>query len=241
MVESLQDNGSITDRATEELRRSILRGDLRPGTLYSVHVIAKELGVSRTPAREALIKLSAEGMVQFERNRGFIVRHATEQDLREIFTLRLVLEVPTTSIATQVATEADIAILEEHIDVMRREHDTGDAENFLARDRSFHRSLLLVGGNVRLAEFVDGLRNAVLMSGVSTANQSETIAEILDPHIKILDHMCKRDPVAAAEAMRVHLLNTGRKLLRQEFGDDAVTAFDDQLRLMGQGLHHVRQ
>jgi DNA-binding GntR family transcriptional regulator len=234
-LEALRDEGSITARAAEELRRAILRGDLQPGTLYAVHTVAKELGVSRTPAREALIKLAAEGMIRFERNRGFIVRHAAAQDLQEIFTLRLLLEVPATSAAAQLATAADVRVLEEHIESMRHEKDTDDAESFLAADRGFHRSLLLIGHNVRLAEFVDGLRNVVLMSGVSTANRSESISDILDPHVEILEHVRRRDPEAAAESMRVHLLDTGRRLLRQQFGDGAVAAFDQQLRLMGRG------
>jgi DNA-binding GntR family transcriptional regulator len=233
-LDTLRHEDSITARAAEELRRAILRGDLQPGTLYAVHSVAKELGVSRTPAREALIKLAAEGMVRFERNRGFVVRHATAQDLQEIFALRLLLEVPATSAAAQLATDADLSVLEKNIESMRHEKETADGESFLAADRGFHRSLLLVGHNVRLAEFVDGLRNVVLMSGVSTL-PSESISDILHPHIEILEHVRRHDPESAAEAMRVHLLDTGRRLLHQEFGTGAVSAFDQQLRLMRVG------
>src|SRR5215212_7531487 len=234
-LRSLRPEEPMTVRAADVLRRAILNGGLKPGTLYSVHTVANDLGVSRTPAREALIKLAAEGLVRFERNRGFVVRHTTERDLREIFSLRLLLEVPATYAAAQVATDADVAVLEQHIATMRHEQEHGDAERFLWADRGFHRALLLVGGNTRLAEFVDGLRNVVLMSGVSTANRPGSISDILAQHVELLEHVRRRDPEAAAEAMRLHLLQTGRLLLRQEFGEDAASAFDRQLAQLRPG------
>lgn len=235
-MKALDQGETITSRAREAIRRAILNGDLQPGQLYAVNSVAQTLGVSRTPAREALIQLSAEGMVQFERNRGFVVRHATAEDLREIFALRLLLEVPATYAAAQIATKEQTETLEEHLSAMREEELHGDAESFLAADRGFHRSLLLIAGNVRLADYVDSLRNVVLMSGVSTAGRTESIEQILEPHITILEYVSGHEAEAAADAMREHIVNTGRLLLRQDFGDDAVTEFEAHLLGMKQTL-----
>jgi DNA-binding GntR family transcriptional regulator len=226
-MQPLANEGSMADRATAALRAAILNGDLEPNTLHAVHTVADRLGVSRTPVREALIRLAADGMVTVHRNRGFVVLHTSAEDLRQIFSLRLLLEVPATRAAALVATDDDIAALEADIERMRQAMD--DAETFLRADRQFHRTLLTISGNDRLAEFVDGLRNIVLSTGVSTANRSESIEEILEPHVDLLTRVLEHDAAGAARSMYEHVLQTARKLIRQEFGDDEATAFADTL------------
>jgi DNA-binding GntR family transcriptional regulator len=226
-MQPLANEGSMADRATAALRAAILNGDLEPNTLHAVHTVADRLGVSRTPVREALIRLAADGMVTVHRNRGFVVLHTSAEDLRQIFSLRLLLEVPATRAAALVATDDDIAALEADIERMRQAMD--DAETFLRADRQFHRTLLTISGNDRLAEFVDGLRNIVLSTGVSTANRSESIEEILEPHVDLLTRVREHDAAGAARSMYEHVLQTARKLIRQEFGDDEATAFADTL------------
>ena len=211
----------MTDRAAAALRSAILRGDLEPNTLHAVHKVANSLGVSRTPVREALIRLAAEGMVRVQRNRGFVVLRHSPDDLREIFSLRLLLEVPAARAAASLATDRDIEALEADIARMRDAMADDDAERFLREDRQFHRTLLSISGNERLAEFVDSLRNVVLSSGVSTANQSESIEEILDPHLELLQLVREHKPDEAARSMHEHVVNTGSKLLEQEFGPAA--------------------
>jgi DNA-binding GntR family transcriptional regulator len=224
-MKPLADEGSITDRTAAALRSAILNGDLEPNTLHVVHNVAEQLGVSRTPVREALIRLAAEGMVRVQRNRGFIVLHSSAEDLIEIFSLRLLLEVPAARAAAVLAGPEEIAQLDAHIALMRDAMDTDDAETFLKADREFHRTLLLAGGNERLAEFVDSLRNVVLSSGVSTANRTESIEEILEPHLELLSCVSAHDPIATGQSMKEHLLNTGNKLIEQEFGAEAAAAF----------------
>jgi DNA-binding GntR family transcriptional regulator len=228
-MEPLQSEGSMTDRATSALRSAILRGDLEPNTLHAVHTVAESLGVSRTPVREALIRLAAEGMVRVQRNRGFVVLRHSPQDLVEIFSLRLLLEVPATRAAASMATADHVAALEADIARMRDAMSADDAELFLREDRQFHRTLLSISGNERLAEFVDSLRNVVLSSGVSTANRTESIGEILEPHLELLRLVRDGKPAAAAASMREHLVSTGHKLLTQEFGDEAAARFADAL------------
>jgi DNA-binding GntR family transcriptional regulator len=225
-MEPLEQEMTITDRAVVAIRRAILAGEFRTGQLYAVNAVATQLGVSRTPAREALIRLAADGMISFERNRGFVVKPTTATDLVEIFVLRLMLEVPATSAAARSATAEQIATLDDRLDDMRAELKHGDAEGFLAADRSFHTALLTIGGNARLADIVDGLRNFVLASGVSTANRSRPLDELLKPHVEIRDAVADHQAELAAGAMRDHILQTGRLLLDQEFDAGMVRAFE---------------
>lgn len=228
-MEPLTQSGTMTDRATAVLRSAILRGELEPNTLHAVHTVAERLGVSRTPVREALIRLAGEGLVRVQRNRGFVVLRHSPDDLCEIFSLRLLLEVPATRAAATLASDADIAALEADIARMRVAMDQDDAEQFLREDRQFHRTLLLISGNERLAEFVDSLRNVVLSQGVSTANRSESIEEILEPHLDLLRLVSEHRPADAAASMRGHLVQTAQKLLTQEFGPEAAARFDTVL------------
>lgn len=226
-MQRLTSEGSMTDKATAALRSAILNGDLKPDTLHTVHVVADRLGVSRTPVREALIRLAADGLVQVQRNRGFLVLHSSAGDLRQIFALRLLLEVPATRAAALRATGDDIAALEADIHEMRQAMLADDADTFLIADRGFHKTLLSVSGNDRLAQFVDGLRNVVLRTGMSTAKQTESIEEILAPHEAILDLVRTHDADAAARAMYEHVLHTGRRLVSQEFGAGEAALFDE--------------
>jgi DNA-binding GntR family transcriptional regulator len=228
-MQPLTSEGSMTDRATAALRSAILSGDLAPDTLHTVNAVADRLQVSRTPVREALIRLAADGLVRVQRNRGFLVLFSSAKDLRQIFALRLLLEVPATHAAAILATDNDFAALEADLDNMRAAMDADDAETFLIADRGFHKTLLSVSGNDRLADFVDTLRNVVLRTGLSTANQTESIEEILKPHEEILELVRAHDADGAALAMHEHIVHTGRRLISQEFGDDEATLFTDAI------------
>lgn len=231
-MQPIRVEGSLTERVADQLRQAILDGEFEPGSIYSVHAIAQELGVSRTPVREALIRLAAQGMVRFERNRGFVVLRSSSQDLQEIFCLRLLLEVPAARAAALRATPAAVAQLEAEAEQMKAATEDDDAAALLVADRGFHRALLTLGGNSRLAEFVDGLRDVVLTRGVSTANRSRPARDVLAPHLELLDHVRRRDAAAAARTMYEHVATTARLLLAQEFGADAVAELDRRIAEM---------
>jgi DNA-binding GntR family transcriptional regulator len=93
-MERLAQTASVNTRVLSSLRAAVITGELAPGSLYSVQTLADQLGVSRTPVREALIKLAQQGMVRFERNRGVRVLLTSLHDLEEVFALRLLLEPP---------------------------------------------------------------------------------------------------------------------------------------------------
>src|SRR4051794_23869590 len=105
-MERLGTTTTVNARGLAGLRAGGAGGGLGPGTLPPVRTLAPQLGVSRTPVREALIKLAQQGMVRFERNRGVRVLQTSVHDLEEVFALRLLLEVPATRRATRLLDEA---------------------------------------------------------------------------------------------------------------------------------------
>ncbi|EID53378.1 GntR family transcriptional regulator [Saccharomonospora xinjiangensis] len=200
----------------DELRGAIVSGELVPGTLYSVHDLAARLGVSRTPVREALIQLAERGMVRFERNRGIRVLQTSLHDLEEVFAIRLLLEVPATFRATSQAPPGFVTELRAHLDAMRAAAEEGDEFVFTTADRAFHETINMASGNLRLARYVDSLRDMVFLRGTSTVDTSRGLADILAEHEAIAEGVEKGSPAEAAEAMRQHLLTTARLIVAQE-------------------------
>lgn len=221
---ALQAQESLTDQVRASVRGAILSGELAPGSLHSVQSLADKLKVSRTPVREALIELANQGMVRFERNRGVRILQMSIHDLEEIFSLRLLLEVPAAHRATTRMTDAVASAMGKELLEMERAVADDDEPTLMRHDRAFHKLLNGAAGNERLAEFVDSLRDQTLTRGVSTVGRSRSLEHIVAEHHEILDAVDARDAEAAARAMRRHVSNTARLLLRQEAGRDDVEA-----------------
>jgi DNA-binding GntR family transcriptional regulator len=215
--------GSLMNKVGDALHSAILSGELVAGQLYSVQDLAEVLGVSRTPVREALIRLASKGMVRFERNRGVRVLQSTPQDLEEVFELRLLLEVPAARLAVARMQAADVAELRKCLDEMNGAAESGDERSLVQHDRRFHAVILEAAGNHRLAVFVDSLRDLVLTRGVSTAGTSRTLRDIANEHVPILEKIEARDADGVAGAMHSHVLHTAQLLITQEFNASTAT------------------
>jgi DNA-binding GntR family transcriptional regulator len=223
------DRSTLTTRALEALRAAIVDGRLGAGERYSVAQLAERFGVSRTPVREALLVLERQGVVRFERNRGVRVLETTAHDLEEVFALRLLLEVPATRRACELLSEDDLAALAHELAAMAALAEEGDEGAFMAHDKRFHEVILRGSGNRRLTTIVSQLRDLVRFRGASTVGRSRDLQAILSEHVVILDALRARDSAAAADAMRAHLLETGRLLLAQESAPAAGLPWADVL------------
>jgi DNA-binding GntR family transcriptional regulator len=217
-VRQVRQTETVNAQVLDALRAAVITGELPPGTLHSVQTLATQLGVSRTPVREALIKLAQQGMVRFERNRGVRVLQTSLHDLEEVFAMRLLLEVPATRRACQQIDDSGRRELRRLYQAMERCARAGDEYRMWEHDRRFHRVLLRASGNLRLAEYVDGLRDMVLRRGVSTAGHSRGLDEIVAEHREVLLRIEAGDADGAAEAMRTHVLHTAELLIAQEAG-----------------------
>lgn len=217
-MEQVRQTETMDAQVLGALRTAVITGELAPGTLHSVQTLATQLGVSRTPVREALIKLAQHGMVRFERNRGVRILQTSLHDLEEVFAMRLLLEVPATRRACQLLDAAGRKELRRVYRAMERAVEADDEFTLWGHDRRFHRALLEASGNSRLAEYVDGLRDTVLRRGVSTARSSRTLRDILAEHLDVLEQIEAGDADGAAAAMRAHILHTAQLLIAQESG-----------------------
>jgi DNA-binding GntR family transcriptional regulator len=218
VLEEIKADPSITDRVRESILGAIVEGRLQPGSLHSVQTLANAFGVSRTPVREALIDLSGQGVVKFERNRGVRILQTSVHDLEEILALRLLLEVPATHRAVENESPGLVEGLKGELAQMEAAAAAGDEMTMMRHDRRFHELINEASGNARLASYVDGLRDLVLTRGVSTVGRSRDLPEIVAEHTAVIEAIEAGDPDAAAARMKEHLVNTGRLLLAQESG-----------------------
>jgi DNA-binding GntR family transcriptional regulator len=208
-----------SDQVFAALRDAIVGGELATGSRHSIYELADRFGVSRTPVREAVLRLADTGMVTVEKNRGVRIRGLSVVEIAEIFELRLLLEVPAARFA---AAQADAALLdalverlEARIAGMQAAIAADDVSAFLEHDRGLHDDILAGYANERMRRTVSALRDATQAMGASTMNRTRGLQEVEVEHLPVVAAIRARNAEAAASAMREHLERTARLLMRQ--------------------------
>ncbi|WP_211349042.1 GntR family transcriptional regulator [Nocardioides litoris] len=213
-LELPDDAASLTDAVVAAVRDGVQRGELVPGPTYSVYRLADALGTSRSPVREAVLRLAEVGLVEIARNRGFRVVVPGAREVEEIFEVRLALEPP----AAARAAERGCPDAADLLATMAAAATAGDEPAFWAADRALHHALLVAAGNRRAAGIVEQLRATTALLGPPTTATGRTLAEIHAEHAPIVAAVAAGDPDAAAAAMRDHLRRTAALLAREGAG-----------------------
>jgi DNA-binding GntR family transcriptional regulator len=194
---------TMADEVVAEVRAGIRERRYVPGTIYSVYQLSDLLGVSRSPVREAMLRLAEAGLVEIVRNRGFRVLLPAARDLAEIFAVRLALEVP----AAGRVSSASLPALRATVAAMA---SAASPAEFWAADRLLHHTILVDAGNARAARIVAGLRDTTALLGDPTGRTPEAICA---EHAAVVDAVADGSPGAAEAAMRSHLTSTGLLLM----------------------------
>ena len=200
---------STSDSVFRKLRSAILSGELQQGSLHSIYEFAEKYEVSRTPVREAVLRLADTGMVVIERNRGFRIRGLTVDDVRAVFEFRLVLETTSSSYAAQHASPSVVERLVENLLAMPDAISAEDTETFTRLDREFHDEIIATIDNSRVRRELAGLRAATQSMGVTTMGRTPRLREIYSEHQPIVKAIVEGDPLGAARAMTKHLVHSG--------------------------------
>lgn len=218
MPTTLERGESLRDKALGVLRQAIVSGDVRNGELYSATALARRLGVSVSPVREAMLTLVNEGILEPVRNRGFRVVELDPDDLDEIFELRLLLEVPAVQALTQQGLGAERERLEELVRATEESADAGDVNTFLATDRDYHLALLELHGNSRLVEMVANLRDQTRLYGLRETH-NHTLIEAAAEHRAILEAILAGRHEEVGDLLTLHLGH-----IRKEWAHHSSTA-----------------
>ncbi|GAA3023213.1 GntR family transcriptional regulator [Streptosporangium longisporum] len=197
----------------DDLRGLILAGQYVPGDRLGEAELAETLGVSRTPVREALRRLQAEGLVEIAANRGARVVEYPREDLETIFELRARIEGLAARQAAAVATAADCDRLHRVALDLRDRAEQGDVEAVYRLNADFHGDLVRLGGSAVLAQSISSLVHSPVLLRTYGAFDEEAMRRSVNHHIEIAAAVRAGDPEWAEAVMRAHLFSARASLL----------------------------
>lgn len=216
-ISELLPPASLRARVESSLVSAIISGELQPGMMVSVPVLAAQFSVSVTPVREAMLHLEDRGFVESVKNKGFKVTEVSARDLREIAQLRCWLEA---SAMPLVAERLRTKSLEPYREMASRIAESaahGDREAYLVAHATFHGALLALTDNQRLVELVAELRRQTRTIGVADQHPSEEILRSAAEHEDLLDLLASGDGEAAERFMAHHIGHMlGRRVAAEE-------------------------
>ncbi len=163
-LSTLSENASLVNRVADAVRQAIMDGKIAPGERLSVPEIARRLGVSRTPAREALLLLERDGLVEARPRLGVVVLRGDHQNLQQLFQLREALEGMTARLAARAMTAEEHAALDAIIDRHEQAVAQQDIEGHVVEDIAFHGTLRDGSGNRYLAQSLTQIERQITFS-----------------------------------------------------------------------------
>lgn len=196
---------ALYEEVAELVRERIFAREIEPGAWIDEIRIAEELGISRTPLREALKVLAAEGLVTMKVRRGAYVTEVSERDLREVYALLSLLE---SDAAGEVARRAsDEELLELQALHAELEAATQERQRFFAINEQFHMRLLEIAGNRWRDQVVVDLRKVMKLNRQASLFKVGRVQESLAEHRALMEALVRRDAVLSVKRMQAHFAN----------------------------------
>ena len=189
------------------LRQAILKGELEPGERLMEMQLAEQLGVSRTPIREAIRKLELEGLVLMIPRRGAIVAKITEKDLRDVLEVRSSLERLSTELACERMKDDTIVELKKAQEAFKAALDQEDITLQAQKDVEFHDVIYKATGNLRLIQMLNNLREQMYRYRVEYLKKEEVHTQLIAEHDAIVESVAKRDKERATSIVCQHIDN----------------------------------
>lgn len=209
----------LSDQVREYIIRAILDGEFEPGDRVVESALARDLGVSQAPVREAIRDLAVLGFLETENYKGASVRSFTPEELYEVYTVRAALESLAARLATTRATEEDLDGLRDTLGKMIDAGRDRDLELMTGLDNEFHETLLKMSGNKLLHQLWKRLQFGYWT--IVTARVSSFDLEYLaSRHAELLEAVKSGDPERATEAMRRHIEDLGKPPDRLDSDDE---------------------
>ncbi|MEO8898684.1 MAG: GntR family transcriptional regulator [Candidatus Dormibacter sp.] len=212
---------AATDQAYDAIRQALVTGDYPAGAHLREEELAATIGVSRTPIREALRRLDAEGILKFVRNRGATVPEWSERDVGEIFELRALLESYSARLAAERIDDDVLARLGELADQMDELRISPRSKRFDAiteLNNQFHRGILVAADNRRLIPLLAGVVQIPLVLQTFRRYTADDLQHSFQQHRDVLQALRNHDADWAEAAMRAHLYAGRNVFLRAPAG-----------------------
>jgi len=215
---------SLRLRIFEKIREDIVNGRYRSGESLVEGKLAEEFGVSRTPVREAIRQLEIEGFVRSIPNRGVLVEGITGREVREIFTIRRLIEGLAARWAAERATQEDIDRLDEVVALMEFYTLRNNADQVTRLDTSFHSLLIEASGSRPLKNTLGGLMLHIQRARVASLRVPGRLDRSLEEHKDIFQAIKDRQPDLAESLTTMHVANAQENLLNMLRSEEYETA-----------------
>ncbi len=199
----------LSEQIKEFVVQAILRGELKPGDRIVESALARQLGVSQAPVREAIRDLVLLGFLEAEPYKGTSVRSFSPEELYEVYSVRAALESLSARLAASRLTEADVQTLRRILDEMIEAAQNQNAERMIRLDNNFHETILQISGNKLLYQLWQTLQFGY-WTIVTTRISSYDLEYLARRHEELLDALMTGEPEKAALAMQKHIEDLGK-------------------------------
>ncbi|MCL2050326.1 MAG: GntR family transcriptional regulator [Lachnospiraceae bacterium] len=204
----------LRDVVFNTLRRAILTGRFKPGErLFEVH-LGEQLGVSRTPIREAMRKLELEGLVTMIPRRGAIVAEMTVKNMRDVLEVRRILDILSVELACERISPEGLKRLAESRDAFIAALKTGNTITMAAADVAFHDIIVEATGNLRLTQLINNLAEQMYRYRFIYLQDDVRHDMLVKEHEEIYSAIKAKDNKAAAIAARAHIDNQEAAIIK---------------------------
>lgn len=197
----------------ETIREAIINGHLQPGERMMEIQLAEEMGVSRTPVREAIRKLELEGFVVMIPRKGAYVAGISLKDIADVFEIRIALEGLAAALAAERMTESELEQMERVLVKKAKTIETNDLEGLVEADTEFHEILYRSSRNERLGQIINHLREQIQRFRATSLSDPKRMRESLEEHKKIVEALSERNIALAQAAAQEHIENAENSML----------------------------
>jgi DNA-binding GntR family transcriptional regulator len=196
---------ALYEEVAELLRQRIFARELEPGSWIDEMRLAEEYGISRTPMREALKVLAAEGLVTMKVRRGAYVTEVNEKDQRDVYHLLSLLEADAAAVVAERATDDEL----QELKALHQELESAveQTDRFFAINERFHMRVLAIADNRWRDQMVADLRKVMKLNRHNSLLKTGRLAESLQEHRAIVQALLQRDPALSAQRVREHFAN----------------------------------
>lgn len=213
----IKNSRSIRKRIYDHLREQLLNGEIPPHQHLIETKIAKEIGTSRTPIREALHSLELEGLIESIPRVGYVVKPIKRAEVEEICEIRTAIEGVAARWAMEKAPQKLIEELRENISVSEEKAVHGDPRAFVDMDAQFHEIIARLSGSKRLQELAQTLRRHMLRYRIQSIYLTENVVRAIEGHKGILRAIEKGDLEDVNKAIKFHIEQSKKDILRYAF------------------------
>jgi DNA-binding GntR family transcriptional regulator len=215
ILDNLEVPPSLKEMAFRSIKLAIMSNKIEAGRLYTEQSFAKDVGISKTPVREALLDLANKGFIEILPRRGFQVKRLTKKDIQDIYNVRIALETMVVRSITSHMTPADFSHIETIREREKKAIKSYDRDGYMAIDRELHFYLAGITRNTYLINYLENIRDLVDWMGFKALGRPERMAEVEQEHERIISYLKKGEIKKAACSMEEHICVTMQNVLQR--------------------------